>query len=132
MLLSCECCVLAFRNNLRILGVMELDYGIFQCVASNPAGNIQSAALLTVTKEGNLVFILRLFLLYRKIIIFFFLEQDPQNYFLTITFILICRFKTGFGCFLFPFLFSYFYDLLISVIPLCFLVFPFFRRRIQK
>ncbi|BES95191.1 Neogenin C-terminus [Nesidiocoris tenuis] len=38
-------------NNLRILGVMELDYGIFQCVASNPAGNIQSAALLTVTKE---------------------------------------------------------------------------------
>uniref|UniRef100_A0A224XGP9 Putative neural cell adhesion molecule l1 n=1 Tax=Panstrongylus lignarius TaxID=156445 RepID=A0A224XGP9_9HEMI len=35
-------------NNLRILGVMELDYGIFQCVASNPAGNIQAAALLTV------------------------------------------------------------------------------------
>uniref|UniRef100_A0A0A9YF81 Fibronectin type-III domain-containing protein n=1 Tax=Lygus hesperus TaxID=30085 RepID=A0A0A9YF81_LYGHE len=38
-------------NNLRILGVMELDFGIFQCVASNPAGNIQSAALLTVTKN---------------------------------------------------------------------------------
>ncbi|KAL1140726.1 hypothetical protein AAG570_000656, partial [Ranatra chinensis] len=35
-------------NNLRILGLLHLDFGIFQCVASNDAGNIQAAALLTV------------------------------------------------------------------------------------
>lgn len=32
---------------------MQLDYGIFQCVASNPAGNIQAAALLTVKHPGK-------------------------------------------------------------------------------
>lgn len=41
-------------NNLRILGVFSLDYGIFQCVASNPAGNIQAAALLSIKQpEGE-------------------------------------------------------------------------------
>ncbi|XP_014240160.1 neogenin isoform X2 [Cimex lectularius] len=41
-------------NNLRILGVMESDYGIFQCLASNSAGNIQAAALLTVTSTESI------------------------------------------------------------------------------
>lgn len=33
---------------------MYLDSGIFQCVASNPAGNIQAAAHLTIIKPGNI------------------------------------------------------------------------------
>ncbi|KAG8253177.1 putative aminophospholipid-translocase [Homalodisca vitripennis] len=39
-------------NNLRILGLMAQDTGIFQCVASNPAGNIQAAAHLTVVSSA--------------------------------------------------------------------------------
>lgn len=35
-------------NNLKILGLMSQDAGIFQCVASNAAGNIQAASHLTV------------------------------------------------------------------------------------
>ncbi|XP_064471636.1 neogenin-like isoform X2 [Ornithodoros turicata] len=35
-------------NNLKILGLVESDKGIYQCVAGNPAGNIQAAAQLTV------------------------------------------------------------------------------------
>ena len=38
--------------NLRILGLMKLDSGIFQCVASNAAGNIQAAARLTIVDSG--------------------------------------------------------------------------------
>lgn len=34
---------------------MSLDAGIFQCVASNPAGEIQAAARLVVLKPGNFV-----------------------------------------------------------------------------
>lgn len=40
-------------SNLRILGLMYLDSGIFQCVASNPAGNIQAAAHLIIIKPGS-------------------------------------------------------------------------------
>lgn len=40
------------RYNLRILGLMSMDSGIFQCLASNPAGNIQAAARLTVVSSG--------------------------------------------------------------------------------
>lgn len=39
--------------NLKILGLMEMDAGIFQCVASNAAGNVQTAARLTVLKPGK-------------------------------------------------------------------------------
>lgn len=47
---------LQFTNgyNLKILGLMEMDAGIFQCVASNAAGNIQTAARLTVLRAGNI------------------------------------------------------------------------------
>lgn len=39
--------------NLRILGLMSLDAGIFQCMATNPAGNIQAAARLTIEQPGK-------------------------------------------------------------------------------
>jgi neogenin len=39
--------------NLRILGLMEMDAGIFQCVGSNEAGNIQAAARLTIVQPGD-------------------------------------------------------------------------------
>ncbi|XP_026287667.1 netrin receptor DCC isoform X2 [Frankliniella occidentalis] len=39
--------------NLRILGLMSMDSGIFQCIATNPAGNIQAAARLTVVSSES-------------------------------------------------------------------------------
>lgn len=33
---------------------MTMDSGMFQCLASNPAGNIQSSAFLNVFHAGNL------------------------------------------------------------------------------
>ncbi|XP_039298871.1 neogenin isoform X1 [Nilaparvata lugens] len=39
-------------NNLKIMGLMAQDAGIFQCTASNPAGNIQASAHLTVLNLG--------------------------------------------------------------------------------
>jgi hypothetical protein len=41
--------------NLRILGLMEIDAGIFQCIGSNAAGNIQAAARLTIIQPGNIL-----------------------------------------------------------------------------
>ncbi|XP_060844411.1 neogenin isoform X2 [Rhopalosiphum padi] len=35
-------------TNLKISGLMTMDSGMFQCLASNPAGNIQSSAFLNV------------------------------------------------------------------------------------
>jgi neogenin len=40
--------------NLRILGLMEMDAGVFQCVSSNAAGNIQAAARLTIVQPGDI------------------------------------------------------------------------------
>lgn len=40
------------RYNLKIMGLMASDSGIFQCVASNPAGNIQASAVLKVATMG--------------------------------------------------------------------------------
>ena len=39
-------------TNLKILGLVELDSGIYQCVATNPVGNVQAAAQLKVMKKG--------------------------------------------------------------------------------
>ena len=39
-------------TNLKILGSVELDSGIYQCVATNPVGNVQTAAQLKVLKKG--------------------------------------------------------------------------------
>ncbi|EEB12791.1 Neogenin precursor, putative [Pediculus humanus corporis] len=39
--------------NLKILGLMKLDAGIFQCVAVNAAGNVQAAARLTVLQPED-------------------------------------------------------------------------------
>ncbi|XP_046645538.1 neogenin-like isoform X3 [Daphnia pulicaria] len=35
-------------NNLKILGLVASDFGIYQCIGSNPAGNVQAAASLTI------------------------------------------------------------------------------------
>ena len=40
-------------NNLKILGLVETDSGIYQCFASNSAGDIQATAQLKVYKAGN-------------------------------------------------------------------------------
>ncbi|KAL1444292.1 hypothetical protein MTO96_007078 [Rhipicephalus appendiculatus] len=41
-------------NSLRILGLVDADKGIYQCVGSNPAGNIQTAVQLIILDPGNL------------------------------------------------------------------------------
>ncbi|XP_025206226.1 neogenin isoform X3 [Melanaphis sacchari] len=41
-------------TNLKISGLMTMDSGMFQCLASNPAGNIQSSAFLNVFHAENL------------------------------------------------------------------------------
>ncbi|XP_065168608.1 neogenin isoform X4 [Atheta coriaria] len=38
-------------NNLKITGLMKSDAGLFQCVATNAAGNVQAAASLAVTDD---------------------------------------------------------------------------------
>ncbi len=43
-------------TNLKILGLVELDSGIYQCVATNPAGNVQAGAQLRVIKKGEITF----------------------------------------------------------------------------
>jgi neogenin len=40
-------------NNLKILGLVASDFGIYQCIGSNPAGNVQAAASLTILPSGN-------------------------------------------------------------------------------
>uniref|UniRef100_A0A8D9AVD2 Neogenin n=1 Tax=Cacopsylla melanoneura TaxID=428564 RepID=A0A8D9AVD2_9HEMI len=37
------------NNNIRIQGTIKLDSGMFQCIASNLAGNIQASSLLTIS-----------------------------------------------------------------------------------
>ena len=39
-------------NNLKILGLVASDFGIYQCIGSNPAGNVQAAASLTILPSG--------------------------------------------------------------------------------
>ena len=40
-------------RNLRILGLVESDEGMYQCVASNEVGMIQSSAQLVVRQKGS-------------------------------------------------------------------------------
>jgi neogenin len=40
-------------NNLKILGLVASDFGIYQCIGSNPAGNVQAAASLTIYSSGT-------------------------------------------------------------------------------
>jgi len=42
-------------QRLRILGLLPSDAGLYQCVVSNEAGTIHSAAILTVLTTGSLV-----------------------------------------------------------------------------
>ena len=39
--------------NLKILGLVASDFGIYQCIGSNAAGNIQAAASLSILSTGN-------------------------------------------------------------------------------
>lgn len=40
-------------HNLRILGLISSDAGMFQCVGTNPAGSVQAAARLRIIETGN-------------------------------------------------------------------------------
>ncbi|XP_067629924.1 neogenin isoform X2 [Eurosta solidaginis] len=40
-------------HNLRILGLLQSDAGMFQCVGTNPAGSVQAAARLRVVQTGK-------------------------------------------------------------------------------
>jgi len=42
-------------QRLRILGVLPSDSGLYQCIVSNDAGVIQSAAMLTVLPPGLII-----------------------------------------------------------------------------
>lgn len=42
-----------FRHNLRILGLIESDAGMFQCIGSNSAGSIQAAARLEIVTPSK-------------------------------------------------------------------------------
>lgn len=39
--------------NLKILGLVSSDTSFYQCVGSNPAGNIQASAQLVILKPGT-------------------------------------------------------------------------------
>lgn len=40
-------------HNLRILGLINTDAGMFQCIGSNPAGSVQAAARLQIVEAGK-------------------------------------------------------------------------------
>lgn len=42
-----------FSHNLRILGLLESDAGMFQCIGSNPAGSVQAAARLQIGEPSK-------------------------------------------------------------------------------
>lgn len=48
-------------HNLRILGLIESDAGMFQCVAANPAGSVQASARLQIAQPGRWGFVGALF-----------------------------------------------------------------------
>jgi hypothetical protein len=41
-------------HNLRILGLINSDAGMFQCIGTNPAGSVQASARLQIVESGNL------------------------------------------------------------------------------
>lgn len=40
-------------HNLRILGLISSDAGMFQCIGSNPAGSVQASARLQIIEAGK-------------------------------------------------------------------------------
>ena len=47
-----------FSHNLKILGLLQSDAGMFQCVGSNPAGSVQASAQLKIDQPGELEFVI--------------------------------------------------------------------------
>ena len=41
------------NNNLRILGLVASDAGLYQCLAENEVGNVQASAQLVVLESGK-------------------------------------------------------------------------------
>lgn len=48
-------------HNLKILGLISSDAGMFQCVGMNPAGSVQASAFLEVVPIGKNLFCETLF-----------------------------------------------------------------------
>lgn len=42
-------------HNLKILGLIGTDAGMFQCIGTNPAGSVQASARLEIISTGNLI-----------------------------------------------------------------------------
>lgn len=50
-----------FSHNLRILGLLESDAGMFQCIGSNKAGSVQAAARLQIGEPSKSFFLFNYF-----------------------------------------------------------------------
>lgn len=44
-------------HNLKILGLISSDAGMFQCIGMNPAGSVQTSAFLEVVPAGEFSFL---------------------------------------------------------------------------
>lgn len=44
-------------HNLRIVGLINSDAGMFQCMGSNPAGSVQAAARLQIIEDGKCIYL---------------------------------------------------------------------------
>ena len=51
LIIESEYFQIVHESNLKILGLVGLDAGIYQCVATNQVGNIQTSAELKVIKK---------------------------------------------------------------------------------
>lgn len=71
-----------YRTNLKISGLMTMDSGMFQCLASNPAGNIQSSAFLNVFHAGNLIVFL---IVYNISVVLGFNELEIYYFYILVT-----------------------------------------------
>lgn len=45
------------RHNLKILGLLSSDSGMFQCIGTNQAGSVQASAFLEVLQIGMSLFL---------------------------------------------------------------------------
>ena len=45
-------------RDLRILGLVNSDDGLYQCIGDNQVGNIQASAQLVILQPGELIFVM--------------------------------------------------------------------------